>query len=595
MDCNENSVNKIDLEELKKSFNYEHFTQLQLDVINESYENLIISTIPGSGKTFSFLLKILQNNKKSLIIETSRELALQVHANYLEKIREKYSFLNNSLIIKDNNVKPTGRIIIGTLGTIANISRKNKKQFKSINTFVFDEFDKLIQQNKYGDLDKLLDLIKSSNSKSKSIILCSSTYSNEDLKYFCEKLDIQSFKIMGNSHSIKIDNFKNLENFQNSSEINVDELDKKTSNNFNLSSDVNCYDNIKKTNQNIMHFFKLIKKSNNMHIIEEKLNYTFNILTSLKYNKCLIFYNSKQSGEDISLELFQNGISCSFINGDLDSIARKEIYDNFNSNVCKVLVTTDLLSRGIDISKIEIIINFDCPRTIDDYIHRSGRTARFNKKGICINLMSNEDEYKLIINNLNKNYCVFLDKNDSLSIDLQKIEKELYSILTNNESIKDDYSLLNIKNESNNVEFEKFSNFPKNTENCESIFNNQNNYQPCNTTTDDKFLMLNKKRRERQFNNESKIGNWVDIDHKLYDLNKFKYFDEKKGNLKNSEELKGNQNNLKNKFINDNKTKNDASDNCVFERRNSNLRSEITNKDKFCLYCDFLSILENYL
>ena len=84
----------------------------------------------------------------------------------------------------------------------------------------------------------------------------------------------------------------------------------------------------------------------------------------------------------------------SSIHGDIVQKERDEIMINFRKNTTRVLITTDLLSRGIDIQQVSLVINYDLPRDKQSYIHRIGRTGRYGRKGVAINLLATENDMK---------------------------------------------------------------------------------------------------------------------------------------------------------------------------------------------------------
>jgi len=79
------------------------------------------------------------------------------------------------------------------------------------------------------------------------------------------------------------------------------------------------------------------------------------------------------------------------LHGDMDQLKREHIMKNFRSGVIKVLITTDLLSRGIDVQQVSLVINYDLPVSKESYIHRIGRSGRFGRKGLAINFLGRLD------------------------------------------------------------------------------------------------------------------------------------------------------------------------------------------------------------
>jgi superfamily II DNA/RNA helicase len=93
--------------------------------------------------------------------------------------------------------------------------------------------------------------------------------------------------------------------------------------------------------------------------------------------------------------LNRNGFPSTGISSDLDQDKREEVLREFRSKVIRILVATDVMSRGIDVKEINLVINFDVPHDAEDYVHRVGRTARVNAKGEAITLVTQKEMYKL--------------------------------------------------------------------------------------------------------------------------------------------------------------------------------------------------------
>tara|TARA_B110000914_G_C15188164_1_gene320508 strand:- start:179 stop:550 length:372 start_codon:yes stop_codon:yes gene_type:complete len=94
---------------------------------------------------------------------------------------------------------------------------------------------------------------------------------------------------------------------------------------------------------------------------------------------------------DIYTNLTKENFPVAYIHGELSSVERKEVMENFRSGHSRILLSTDLLSRGIDIQQLSLVINFDLPKSKETYIHRIGRSGRYGRKGVSINLVTDRD------------------------------------------------------------------------------------------------------------------------------------------------------------------------------------------------------------
>ena len=125
----------------------------------------------------------------------------------------------------------------------------------------------------------------------------------------------------------------------------------------------------------------------------QKMEIVKDIFKSHNPQRVIIFSGSKQKVKQIALSLNQKKINCGQMHSDLDQAQRDEMMFKFKSGQIDVLVATDILSRGIDIDDITMVINYDVPHDAEDYVHRIGRTARADRDGIAITLVSDDDIY----------------------------------------------------------------------------------------------------------------------------------------------------------------------------------------------------------
>ena len=108
-------------------------------------------------------------------------------------------------------------------------------------------------------------------------------------------------------------------------------------------------------------------------------------------NSAIIFASTKVKVKSIEKLLRTEGLSVNAIHSDLEQKQREEVLRQFRNHSFKLLVATDIISRGIDIEDIDLIVNFDVPHDPEDYVHRIGRTARANTKGEAITLVNEKD------------------------------------------------------------------------------------------------------------------------------------------------------------------------------------------------------------
>jgi ATP-dependent RNA helicase RhlE len=120
------------------------------------------------------------------------------------------------------------------------------------------------------------------------------------------------------------------------------------------------------------------------------------LLRKIKMDSVLIFTRTKHRAERVTQQLVREGHRVSSLQGDLSQSRRQAAIEGFRNGSIKILVATDIASRGIDILRISHVINYDMPKSTDDYIHRIGRTGRVEKSGDALTFVTKEDAQKII-------------------------------------------------------------------------------------------------------------------------------------------------------------------------------------------------------
>jgi len=126
-----------------------------------------------------------------------------------------------------------------------------------------------------------------------------------------------------------------------------------------------------------------------------KLNTLCDLYDTLNIAQAVIFCNSRKKVDWLTDQLRAKEFTVSATHGDIDQETRNIILSEFRTGSSRILITTDLLARGIDVHGVSLVINFDLPRNHEKYIHRIGRSGRFGRKGVAINLVSMEDSQNM--------------------------------------------------------------------------------------------------------------------------------------------------------------------------------------------------------
>jgi len=122
-----------------------------------------------------------------------------------------------------------------------------------------------------------------------------------------------------------------------------------------------------------------------------KLPVLLDLYQQITVNQALIYVNKRQKAEWLAKQLSSHGFTLEFIHGEMDVAERKKRMDDFRSGMTRVIISTDLLARGIDVQQVSLVINYEMPIQRENYVHRIGRSGRYGKKGNAINLVYGDE------------------------------------------------------------------------------------------------------------------------------------------------------------------------------------------------------------
>ena len=311
--------------------------------------DLLCSAQTGTGKTAVYLIPlanfILQDSFcKVLVILPTRELAQQVYKVARDIIG---AIAPICLLIGGINIKHqirkllnNPRLIIGTPGRVNDHIDKKRLLLYKFNKIVVDEVDKMLDMGFIKSLDKIFE----SFNKKRQTLMFSATISKK-----IEKLCLRYLK-----------------------DPSIIAIKKKVV----VSSNI---------------------EENTINVIQsKKILFLLNIL-KIRDGSVIVFVNTKKLTFNLKKILYQNKYKVLLINSDIQQKQRTKFINDFKNNKFRILVATDIVSRGLDIPKIQHVINFDIPVNPEDYIHRIGRTARINQKGKAVNFITLQDRKKWIM------------------------------------------------------------------------------------------------------------------------------------------------------------------------------------------------------
>jgi superfamily II DNA/RNA helicase len=293
----------------------------------------------GTGKTAAFLIptinKILKGNyqHKAIIITPTRELAIQIQKECIELTKRLMMF--NVTCVGGAPIRPQIKalsqkhsIIIGTPGRLKDLFEKGKLSLDNVNTVVLDEADRMLDMGFIDDVRFFLRHIP----KQRQMLLFSATMASEIEKLIHEFL-------------------------QNPVKVSV-----------------KTRDTSKNVDQDVV---RVPDKSKKFDILCE-------LLRSPDFSKVLIFVETKRSVDRLEEELKAKHFKAEAIHGDKEHRQRQRSLAAFSTGTAQILIATDVAARGLDISGVSHVINYEIPQSYDTYVHRIGRTGRADKKGIAL-------------------------------------------------------------------------------------------------------------------------------------------------------------------------------------------------------------------
>ncbi len=315
-------------------------------------KDILAESQSGTGKTACYSISLLQiideeiftmNEAQGLILSPTRELAQQINLNISqigEYMRAKvHSFIGGTSLKGDIASLVNGvHIVVGTPGRILDLLQKKIISLSKLKVFIIDEADEMLSRGFLLTIKKIISYLQANI----QVGVFSATFKSKDI------LDI--------AESILKDPIK----------VHVNKSEEK----FSL--------------EEIKQFY--IKVAN-----DDKINKLLSLYRQIDISQSFIYCNNITTVDYLSEELKSRGFAISTIHSDFNQSERDKQLKNFRSGLSRIMVTSDLLARGIDICQLDMVINYDLPINPETYIHRIGRTGRFGKKGISFSLVSDND------------------------------------------------------------------------------------------------------------------------------------------------------------------------------------------------------------
>lgn len=318
------------------AININQATEVQnqiIPVINQG-KNILFESETGTGKTYAYLLPLINRleedeNKdkvKILVLSPTFELASQINSQAkLITDRKTALFIGGAPIKRQiEMLKEKPQIVIGTCARLVELIHLKKLKISDLQAVVFDECDRLVKKESFEDTQALQECLP----KEVQTIACSATVNKASRIFFAGMDNI----IIPKENILK---------------------------------------------EKISHWAFYAETRDKIDLLRKFIN-------AEKPEKALIFTSRSDQVENIYNKLSYKKIECACLHAKADKVARKAAFDRFRSGKIKILITSDLAARGLDIPDVSHIIQMDLPSDDDFFIHRCGRTARAGKKGINV-------------------------------------------------------------------------------------------------------------------------------------------------------------------------------------------------------------------
>ena len=309
--------------------------------------DVIAQAQSGTGKTATFAISILQNidinlrETQALVLAPTRELAQQIQkvvlalGDYMGA--QCHSCIGGTKVMEDRARLESGvHVVVGTPGRVFDMTQRGSLRTNAVKMFVLDEADEMLSR---GFKDQIYDIFRLMP-EDIQVVLLSATMPAEVLDV-TKRFMREPIRIL----------------------VKKEEL----------------------TLEGIRQFYVNVEKE------EWKLDTLCDLYETLTITQAVIFCNTRRKVDWLTDKMHQRDFTVSSMHGDMEQKEREIIMREFRSGSSRILITTDLLARGIDVQQVSLVINYDLPTNRENYIHRIGRGGRFGRKGVAINFVTSED------------------------------------------------------------------------------------------------------------------------------------------------------------------------------------------------------------
>ncbi|KAF9283479.1 RNA helicase [Mortierella alpina] len=331
------------------AYNFERPSAIQQRAINPIVKgrDVIAQAQSGTGKTATFSISILQSidtsirETQALVLAPTRELAIQIQSvilalgDYMNV--QCHACIGGTSIGEDIRQLDHGQhVVVGTPGRVFDMIRRRNLRTKNIKMMVLDESDELLNQ---GFKDQIYDVYRYLPPSTQVVIL-SATLPHDVLE-MTSKFMTDPIRIL----------------------VKRDEI----------------------TLEGIKQFFVAVEKE------DWKFDTLCDLYDTLTITQAVIFCNTRRKVDWLTTKMREANFTVSSMHGEMPQKERDAIMQEFRQGASRVLITTDIWARGIDVQQVSLVVNYDLPSNRENYIHRIGRSGRFGRKGVAINFVTQDD------------------------------------------------------------------------------------------------------------------------------------------------------------------------------------------------------------
>ena len=336
------------------SFGFENPSPIQKRAIKPIIEknDVIAQAQSGTGKTGAFTISTLEvvdetvQETQALIMAPTRELAIQIigvldkMSTFLEGFKSKLLIGGTPMDIDIVDIEKKPHVVVGTPGRVHDMLRRRKINTKFIKLLIIDEADEMLSAGFKEQIYNIFNFL----SNNVQVCLFSATLPVE-IQSLTDKFMREPVKILVKTESITLEGIKQYY--------------------IALEDDSQKYETIK------------------------------DIFESISLSQCIIYCNSIKRVNDLNEALIKDGFPVCCIHSGMEKDERITAYNEFTHGQTRVLISSNLTARGIDVQQVSTVINFDVPKDIHTYIHRIGRSGRWGRKGMGINFITRRDIKKI--------------------------------------------------------------------------------------------------------------------------------------------------------------------------------------------------------